>query len=95
MFLNNQSGLRSTHRSNYISTKILTMSLRSIGNTKKNFPCTCYLEVQLYLFQTLVLTYPMNRDPELVLTFLEKSLTLSKLNLDLKVVTLYCMHLAI
>ena len=96
MFLNNQSGLRSTHRSNYISTKILTMSLRSIGNTKKKkFPFTCYLEAQLYLFQTLVLTYPMNRDPELVLTFLEKSLTLSKLNLDLKVVILYCMDLAI
>jgi len=93
VFLTNQSGLRSTHRSTYISTKILTKSHRSISDTK-NCLCTCYLEAQLYLFQTLVLTYPMNRDPELVLTFLEKSFTLSKLNLDLKVVTLYCMHLA-
>jgi len=51
--------------------------------------------VQLYLFETLLLTYPMKRDAELVLTFLEKTLPLSKLNLDLKVVILYCMHLAI
>jgi len=93
VFLNNQSSLRSTHRSKYISTKILTKSHRSIGNTK-NCLCTCYLEAQLYLIQTLVLTDPMNRDPKLVLTSLEKSLTLSKLNLDLIVVILYCMHLA-
>jgi len=51
--------------------------------------------VQLYLFQTLELSYPINRNHKLVLTFLEKSLTLSKLNLDLKVVIVYCMHLAI
>jgi len=61
----------------------------------ENYLCTCYLEVQLYLFQTLVLTYDMNRNSKLVLTFLEKFHNLSKLNLDLKVVILYCMHLAI
>jgi len=34
LFLNIQSSLRSTHRSNYISAEILTKSNRSIGNTK-------------------------------------------------------------
>ena len=52
------------------------------------------LEVELHLFQTLVLAYPMNGDPELVLTFLEKSSTLSKLILNHEVVILYSMHLA-
>jgi len=90
VFLNNQSGLRGTHITVLITlVKILTKSHRTIGDTE-NCLCTCYLEVQLYLFQTLVLTYPVNRDPELVLTFLQKSLTLSKLNLDHKVVIMYC-----
>jgi len=34
VFLNNQNGHRSTHRSNYISTKTLTKSHSSIGDTK-------------------------------------------------------------